>query len=156
MHSSPAEGCHCLFEPQLILDFRDKIALTDEQAKTIAVLIQQREAEMRASDQQAAPESQALLDLLAPAKVDEQKALARIDRILALERQRRRNELLHLIRLKNVLGEHQQKMKRSRIVTTAPLGTVLLLVFTTLSCSGNKPIKTMTLLPVAFDTPSDS
>jgi heavy-metal resistance protein len=101
-----------LFYPKLILDSRDKIALTDEQAKALTTLIQQREAEMRASDQQIAPESEALLALLAPAKVDEAKALARIERILTLEHQRRKSELLHLIRLKNLLGEDQQNKLR--------------------------------------------
>lgn len=98
-----------LFPSQLILDSQKEISLTDEQVKTITDLGARLEEERRAADQEIAPESKNLLELIASAQVDEQKALASIDKLLALEQRRKRGELLHLIRLKNLLNDGQQK-----------------------------------------------
>jgi Spy/CpxP family protein refolding chaperone len=98
-----------LFSPQLVSNWKDKIGLTPEQLKNIEDLSNQLEKETQAAGQQIKAESDALLNLLAASKVDEPSATEIISRILDLERQLRINEVLYLIRIKNILTENQQK-----------------------------------------------
>ena len=97
-----------LFSAQFILDSRSAIGLTEDQAKTIQNLVSQLEQEKRSLDQEVAPESAKLLKLLDASKVDEQAALASLDKLLDLERRERRSEILNLIRIKNSIDEKQQ------------------------------------------------
>lgn len=98
-----------LFSPQLVSNWKDEIGLTPEQLKNIEDLSNQLEKETQAVGQQIKAESDALLNLLAASKVDEPSATVIISRILDLERQLRINEVLYLIRIKNILTENQQK-----------------------------------------------
>ncbi len=97
-----------LFPIPFVLESREEIGLDAEQTKATRDLALQLEAESRAIAQEVAPESEKLLKLLGPAKVDEEEALASLDKLLDLERRRKRSEILHLIRLKNLLSESQQ------------------------------------------------
>lgn len=99
-----------LFSSQSILDSRKDIALSDDQAKSVEDLRKQLNDGLQGMNAEIGPASEALLTLLASAKVDEQRALPTIDKILALEQQRKKLELVHLIRLKNILNESQQNL----------------------------------------------
>ncbi len=98
-----------LFSPQMVSNWKDEIGLTPEQLKDIEDLSNQLEKETQAVGQQIKAESDALLNLLAASKVDEPTATELISRSLDLERQLRINEVIYLIRIKNILTENQQK-----------------------------------------------
>ena len=99
-----------LFSTRLVLDSQEEIGLTEEQIKAVKDLADKLKKETQEVNQKAAIESEKLLKLLAPTKINERKALSSIDRILALEKRHRRKELQHLIKLKNILTENQQKL----------------------------------------------
>jgi len=61
-------------------------------------------------DREIAPESEKFLTLLNVPKIDEKEAVASLDKLLDLERRRKRSELLHLFRVKNALDEKQQAL----------------------------------------------
>jgi Spy/CpxP family protein refolding chaperone len=98
-----------LFSPQLIIDSQEEIGLTPEQLKKIEDLSMQLSKETQSVGQQMKLESEKLSKLLSASAVDEADATVIIYRIMDLERQLRIDEILYLIKLKNVLSETQQK-----------------------------------------------
>ena len=98
-----------LFSTQLVLNWKDEIGLTPEQIKNIEDLSNQLGKETQAVSQQIKAESDALLNLISASKVDEPSATVIIYRIFDIERQLRINEVLYLIRIKNILSENQQQ-----------------------------------------------
>lgn len=99
-----------LFSTRLVLDSQEEIGLTKEQMKAVKNLVDRLNKETLAVKQKIATESDKLIKLLALTKIDERKALSSIERILSLGQRQRRSQLLHLIRLKNVLTEDQQNL----------------------------------------------
>jgi len=98
-----------LFAPQLIIDSKKDIGLTPDQLKNIEDLSMQLEKETQSVGEQIKVESDKLQKLLSSSKVNESDATVIIYQILDYERQLRIDEILYLIKLKNVLTENQQK-----------------------------------------------
>jgi Spy/CpxP family protein refolding chaperone len=97
-----------LFPPEVVMQHRHEIGLTDEQKAAI------REEAIKASTRfnelqfQMQDEMEAMATLMKGATVDEQKALAQLDKVLNIEREVKRTQIGLSIRIKNKLTSEQQ------------------------------------------------
>ena len=97
-----------LFPPELVMQHRRELGLTDEQKAAI------RDDSIKASTRftelqwQMQDEMEAMATLMKGPTVDEQKALAQLDRVLNIEREVKRTQLGFSIRIKNKLTPEQQ------------------------------------------------
>lgn len=97
-----------LFPPELVMQHRRELGLTDEQRAAI------RDESIKASTRfnelqwQMQDEMEAMATLMKSATVDEQKALAQLDKVLNIEREVKRTQLGLSIRIKNKLTSEQQ------------------------------------------------
>ncbi len=98
-----------LFPPEIVLRHAVELRLEATQVDAIKREIQHVQPLFldRQLDLQA--ELGKLRVLLAPAQVDEDAALAQLDRILELEREVKRAQIGLLVRIKNLLGAEQQR-----------------------------------------------
>jgi Spy/CpxP family protein refolding chaperone len=81
-----------------------------DERQRAAIKEQVQKAQTQATDAQfdLQGESQKLVHLLQAKPVDETAVLAQVDKVLALERQVKRTQILLLVRIKNLLTEAQQ------------------------------------------------
>lgn len=97
-----------LFPPELVMQHRRELGLTDEQKAAI------REESIKASTRftelqwQMQDEMETMASLMKGSSVDEQKALTQLDKILNIEREVKRTQLGLSIRIKNKLTAEQQ------------------------------------------------
>ena len=97
-----------LFPPELVMRYRQELALTDEQRAAI------RDESIKASTRfnelqwQMQDEMETMSDLMKNAVVNEQQAIAQLDKILNIEREVKRTQLGLSIRIKNKLTTEQQ------------------------------------------------
>ena len=97
-----------LFPPELVMQHRHALGLTDEQKAGI------RDEAIKASTRftelqwQMQDEMETMATLMKSATVDEQKALAQLDKVLSIEREVKRTQLGLSIRIKNKLTPEQQ------------------------------------------------
>ena len=97
-----------LFPPELVMQHRRELGLTDEQKAAI------RDEALKASTRftelqwQMQDEMETMATLMKNAPVDEQRALAQLDKILNIEREVKRTQLGLSIRIKNKLTSEQQ------------------------------------------------
>lgn len=97
-----------LFPPELIMQHRGEIGLTEEQREWIEGEIHKAQDGFGKMRGEMEKETDALGTLLAAEKVDEKAALAQFDSIQARERDIRRKHLSLLVGLKNKLNVEQQ------------------------------------------------
>jgi Spy/CpxP family protein refolding chaperone len=97
-----------LFPPEFVMQHRRELGLTDEQKAAI------RDDTLKASTKftelqwQMQDEMETMATLMKSAPVDEQRALAQLDKILNIEREVKRTQLGLSIRIKNKLTSEQQ------------------------------------------------
>jgi Spy/CpxP family protein refolding chaperone len=97
-----------LFPPELVMQHRRELGLTDEQKAAI------RDESIKASTRfnelqwQMQDEIETMATLMKATPVDEQRALAQLDRVLNIEREVKRTQLGLSIRIKNKLTSEQQ------------------------------------------------
>jgi Spy/CpxP family protein refolding chaperone len=97
-----------LFPPELVMQYRRELGITDEQKAAI------REEAIKASTRfsqlqfQMQDEMEAMVALMKGVTIDEQKALAQLDKVLNIEREVKRTQLGLSIRIKNKLTSEQQ------------------------------------------------
>jgi Spy/CpxP family protein refolding chaperone len=97
-----------LFPPELVMQYRREVGITDEQKTFI------RDEAIKASTRfsqlqfQMQDEMEAMVTLMKGTTVDEQKALAQLDKVLNIEREVKRTQLGLSIRIKNKLTPEQQ------------------------------------------------
>ena len=108
-HSQPPDPlAGNLFPPELVMQYRRELGITDEQKTFI------RDEAIKASTRfnqlqfQMQDEMEAMVTLMKGATVDEQKALAALDKVLNIEREVKRTQLGLSIRIKNKLTPDQQ------------------------------------------------
>jgi Spy/CpxP family protein refolding chaperone len=108
-----------LFPPELVMQHRRELGLTDEQRAAI------RQEALKASTRftelqwQMQDEMETMASLMKGATVDEQKALAQLDKVLNIEREVKRTQLGLSIKIKNTLTAEQQ-MKLQDLPRIAP------------------------------------
>lgn len=101
-----------LFPPELVMQHRQELGLTDEQRAAIkdeAIKASTRFSEIQ---WQMQDEMETMVNLMKGASVDEQKVLAQLDKILNIEREVKRTQLALSIRIKNKLTPEQQERLR--------------------------------------------
>jgi len=109
-----------LFPPELVMQYRRELGITDEQKAAI------REEAIKASTRfsqlqfQMQDEMEAMVALMKGVTIDEQKALAQLDKVLNIEREVKRTQLGLSIRIKNKLTPEQQG-KLQELQRNAPI-----------------------------------
>jgi Spy/CpxP family protein refolding chaperone len=97
-----------LFPPELIMQHARAIRLNDEQRAVITKLIEQLQGRAISLQWQLAEQVQALRETLGKTKVDQDRALDQLNRVLDTEKAIKKAHLEMLLRIKNVLRAEQQ------------------------------------------------
>jgi Spy/CpxP family protein refolding chaperone len=97
-----------LFPPELIMQHRRAIALTDEQRDAISQLIQQLQGRVVRLQWELLDEMQQLTEVMSNARVDLDRALDQLDDVLETEKSIKQAHLEMLVRIKNLLTPEQQ------------------------------------------------
>ena len=101
-----------LFEPELIMKHRRAIDLTDQQRDAISRALRDLQGQVVTLQWELQEQSQALAAELARPRVDLDRALDRMRRVMQTERQIKEGHLTLLIRIKNQLTPAQQDALR--------------------------------------------
>jgi Spy/CpxP family protein refolding chaperone len=99
-----------VYPPELVMRHADEIGLDEEQREAITGEIQALQSDLVPLQWEIFEASQALEELLTPARVDERAALAQSARVMALEEKIKTRHLTMLVRVKNLLTSEQQEM----------------------------------------------
>jgi Spy/CpxP family protein refolding chaperone len=97
-----------LFPPELIMQHARAIRLNDEQRAAITKLIEQLQGRVLGLQWQLAEQVQALRETLGRPRVDQDRAIDQLNRVLETEKSIKRAHLEMLLRIKNVLRAEQQ------------------------------------------------
>jgi Spy/CpxP family protein refolding chaperone len=97
-----------LFAPELIMQHARAIRLNDEQRVAITKLIEQLQGRVIGLQWQMAEQVQALKETLGRTRVDQDRALDQLNRVLDTEKSIKKAHLEMLLRIKNVLRAEQQ------------------------------------------------
>ena len=109
-----------LFPPELIMQHARAIRLTDDQRRSITELIQQGQQRVLGLQWQLAEQVQALKQTLAGARIDQDRAIDQLNRVLETEKSNKQAHLEMLVRIKNLLRPEQQtELARRRAAASA-------------------------------------
>jgi len=97
-----------LFPPELIMQHARAIRLSDDQRVTITRQIEQLQSRVVRMQWQLTEQVQALRETLARPRVDQDRAIDQLNRVLDTEKDIKKAHLEMLIRIKNVLRPEQQ------------------------------------------------
>jgi Spy/CpxP family protein refolding chaperone len=97
-----------LFAPELVMQHRQALALTEEQKAAIKEELMKASARFNELQWQMPDEMETMVGLTKGSSVDEQRVLAQLDKILNIEREVKRTQLTLAIRIKNKLTSEQQ------------------------------------------------
>lgn len=104
-----------LFEPELIMQHRRAIDLTDEQRDAISQMIQELQGKIVSLQWDLLDEMESLKEVLERPRIDMDRALDRMETVLETEKEIKQTHLELLIRIKNVLRpDQQQELARLR------------------------------------------
>ena len=98
-----------LFPPELIMQHRRAIGLTDEQRDAISQMIQELQGRVVRLQWDLLDEMQQLTEVLEGTRVDLDRSLDQMDEVLDTEKQIKQAHLEMLIRIKNLLSADQQE-----------------------------------------------
>lgn len=98
-----------LYPPELIMQHRRAIDLNDEQRDAITRMIEQLQGRVVGLQWRLLDETESLLEALERPRVDQDRALDRLETVLDTEKEIKRVHLELLIRIKNVLTPEQQE-----------------------------------------------
>ena len=101
-----------LFEPELIMKHRRAINLTDEQRDAISRLIRDLQGQVVNLQWEMQEQTESLATELARPRVDLDRALDRMGRVMQTERKIKEAHLTLLVRIKNLLRPEQQDALR--------------------------------------------
>lgn len=101
-----------LFDPELIMKHRRAINLSDEQRDAISKLIKELQGNVLSLQWELKDQTEALNTELARPRVDLDRALDRMGRVLQTERKIKEAHLTLLVRIKNVLRPDQHESLR--------------------------------------------
>jgi Spy/CpxP family protein refolding chaperone len=109
-----------LFPPELIMQHARAIRLNDEQRSSITKLIEQLQGRVIGLQWQLVEQVQALKETLGNTRVDQDRALDQLNRVLDTEKSIKQAHLGMLLRIKNVLrAEQQAELSRLREAAVA-------------------------------------
>lgn len=98
------------FSPRQVLDAAELIALQPEQRQAVEALMEEAETRFREQRYQLGNEMTRIGSLAVDQPIDETAILAQLDRVLDLENAIKREQLLMLVRVKNLLTPEQQAL----------------------------------------------
>lgn len=97
------------FAPDLVIQHQEAIGLTGEQKEYLKTEIRQAQLKFTELQFKLQDEAEKLLGLIKQTHVDEQQVLAQVDKVLAAEREVKRQQVTLLVRIKNKLTPEQQE-----------------------------------------------
>jgi Spy/CpxP family protein refolding chaperone len=97
-----------LFPPEMVMQNRQAIGLTEDQKAAIKDELMKASARFNELNWQMQDEMETMANLTKGTTVDEQRVLAQLDKILGIEREVKRTQLSLAIRIKNKLTADQQ------------------------------------------------
>lgn len=97
-----------LFPPELVMQYRQEIELTETQTKAMKDEIRQAQAKFLDMQWNLESETEKLVLLLKAERVDESATLAQLDKVLDREREIKKTQISLLVRIKNLLTPPQQ------------------------------------------------
>jgi Spy/CpxP family protein refolding chaperone len=98
-----------LFPPELIMQHRRAIGLDDEQRDAITRLISELQGRVLGLQWELLGEVEELASVTGPPRVDLDRALDQMDRVLDTEKEIKQAHLEMLVRMKNLLRPEQQR-----------------------------------------------
>ena len=96
------------FAPELVIQHQEAIGLSAEQKEYLKTEIRQAQLKFTELQWKLQDEMEKLLALVKQPRVDEQQILAQLERLLAAEREIKREQVTLLVRIKNKLMPEQQ------------------------------------------------
>jgi Spy/CpxP family protein refolding chaperone len=100
------------FPPELIMHHQRAINLSDDQRKRLIDIVQKSQPQFTEAQWQLEAEQGSLNALMKAERADEKQILAQLDKVLKLESDMKRGQLMMLVRLKNELSTEQQTKLR--------------------------------------------
>ena len=101
------------FDPQLVLQRSRDIGLSQAQRQQILDAVKKAQTELVPLQLDMAEPALDLVELVEETRVDEAAALAKADRMLAIENEVKKAQMSLLIRIKNILTREQQDRLRA-------------------------------------------
>jgi Spy/CpxP family protein refolding chaperone len=96
------------FPPELVIQHQEAIGLSGEQKDFFKTEIRQAQLKFTELQWKLQDEMEKLLALVKQPHVDEQQVLAQLEKVLAAEREIKREQVTLLVRIKNKLTQEQQ------------------------------------------------
>ena len=113
LHAQTIEGEDALeavlYPPELIMQHRRAIQLNDEQRDAITRMIEQLQGRVVGLQWRLLDETESLVEALERPRVDQDRAMDRLETVLETEKEIKQVHLELLIRIKNVLTPEQQE-----------------------------------------------
>ena len=97
-----------VFPPEIVMQNQQAIGLSDDQKAYLKTELRQAQVKFTELQWKLQDEMERFVALLKPAKVDEQQALAQLEKVLAAERDVKHTQMSLLIRIKDHLTPDQQ------------------------------------------------
>jgi Spy/CpxP family protein refolding chaperone len=97
-----------LFPPELVMQHQQALELSEDQRNLMKAEIQNAQARFTDLQWQLTTEMETMASLVKQGRIDEQRTLTQLDKIVGLEREMKRTQLALLIRVKNSLTPEQQ------------------------------------------------
>ena len=97
-----------LFPPEIVMQNQQAIGLSDDQKAYLKTELRQAQVRFTELQWKLQDEMERFVALLKPAKVDEQQALAQLEKVLAAERDVKHTQMTLLIHIKDHLTPDQQ------------------------------------------------
>jgi len=108
-HPPPDPLAHLLFPPDLIMAHARQLNLTEEQKQFMRAEIQKTTATFQDLQWKLQDQMESLHETMKSTSVNEQQALAQLDKVLDIEREIKRLHIGLAVRLKNRLTPEQQE-----------------------------------------------
>ena len=96
------------FAPELVIQHQEAIGLSAEQRDFFKAEIRQAQVKFTELQWKLQDEMEKMISLVKQPRVDEQQALAQLDKVLAAEREVKKEQITLLVRIKNKLTPEQQ------------------------------------------------
>jgi len=96
------------FPPELVMQHQEEIGLTADQKTYLKTEIRQAQLKFTETQWKLQDEMEKMVALVKQPRVDEQEALAQLEKVLTLEREIKRAQISLLVHIKNNLTPEQQ------------------------------------------------
>jgi len=119
---NPDPLAHLMFPPDMIMNHARQLNLTDDQKAFMRSEIQKTTASFQDLQWKLQDQMELLQETMKSTSVNEQQALAQLDKVLELEREIKRLHIGLAVRLKNRLTPEQQDQLHKMRPDHAPMG----------------------------------